>query len=307
MLVDEASMIDIFMFKKLLNFCEYFQCSLLLCGDIKQLPPVGKGQPFACIVNSECFNTQFLTKIKRQDEGKLKDCIININNKTLSDNDFDGISTTFIEHDFKNVSKSIHLFKQLVQDNGEENIGIITPENDKEPGTFEMNKFLQNQVYNSDNPFYHAFFKEKDYVMRTENKYEEDVIRVNGDTGVINFVGKDIPDKKAKISYDNDNHDDDNFEYMDLGDIKDNFTLNYCNTVHKYQGSQKPVIIFICSPLHNSLSWGTNRLKLVYTAISRAQKKLIVIGDKELFFNVQNCQDEPFVSSFMTEFITYEF
>jgi len=49
-------MIDIFMFKKLLNFCEYFQCSLLLCGDIKQLPPVGKkGQPFACIVNSEMF------------------------------------------------------------------------------------------------------------------------------------------------------------------------------------------------------------------------------------------------------------
>ena len=89
--------------------------------------------------------------------------------------------------------------------------------------------------------------------------------------------------------------------------IKDNFTLNYCNTVHKYQGSQKPVIIFICSPLHNSLSWGTNRLKLVYTAISRAQKKLIVIGDKQLFFDVQNCQDEPFVSSFMSEFITYEF
>ena len=314
-IVDEASMIDIFMFKKLLNFCDYFQCSLLLCGDINQLPPVGKGQPFASIINSDLFNTQLLTEIKRQDNGKLKDCIININNKTLSDKDFDGITTTFIEHDFKDREKSINLFKRIVHDNGKENIGIITPENGKEPGTFEMNKFLQNEVYNPNNSFYHGYFKEDDFIMRTENKYEEDVIRVNGDTGIINFVNKMIPDKNGKLKkravaqilYDTNEYNDDNFEYIDLGDIKDNFTLNYCNTVHKYQGSQKPVIVFICSPLHNSLSWGTNRLKLVYTAISRAQKKLIVIGDKNLFFNVQKCNEEPFITSFMQQFNTYEF
>jgi|UniRef100_A0A6C0CIR6 exodeoxyribonuclease V alpha subunit len=314
-IVDEASMIDIFMFKKLLNFCDYFQCSLLLCGDINQLPPVGKGQPFASIINSDLFNTQLLTEIKRQDNGKLKDCIININNKTLSDKDFDGITTTFIEHDFKDREKSINLFKRIVHDNGKENIGIITPENGKEPGTFEMNKFLQNEVYNPNNSFYHGYFKEDDFIMRTENKYEEDVIRVNGDTGIINFVNKMIPDKNGKLKkravaqilYDTNEYNDDNFEYIDLGDIKDNFTLNYCNTVHKYQGSQKPVIVFICSPLHNSLSWGTNRLKLVYTAISRAQKKLIVIGDKNLFFDVQKCNEEPFITSFMQQFNTYEF
>lgn len=314
-IVDEASMIDIFMFKNLLNFCDYFQCSLLLCGDINQLPPVGKGQPFASIINSDLFNSQLLTEIKRQDNGKLKDCIININNKTLSDKDFDGITTTFIDHDFKDKNKSIDLFKRIVHCEGKENIGIITPENGKEPGTFEMNKFLQNEVYNPDNAFYHGYFKEDDYIMRTENKYQEDVIRVNGDTGIINFVEKMIPDKNGKLTkrklaqilYDSNGYNDDNFEYIDLGDIKDNFTLNYCNTVHKYQGSQKPVIVFICSPLHNSLSWGTNRLKLVYTAISRAQKKLYVIGDKHLFFNVQKCNEEPFISSFMTEFITYEF
>jgi len=314
-IVDEASMIDIFMFKKLLNFCDYFQCSLLLCGDINQLPPVGKGQPFASIINSDLFNTQLLTEIKRQDNGKLKDCIININNKTLSDKDFDGITTTFIEHDFKDRETSINLFKRIVHDNGKENIGIITPENGKEPGTFEMNKFLQNEVYNPNNSFYHGYFKEDDFIMRTENKYEEDVIRVNGDTGIINFVNKMIPDKNGKLKkravaqilYDSNEYNDDNFEYIDLGDIKDNFTLNYCNTVHKYQGSQKPVIVFICSPLHNSLSWGTNRLKLVYTAISRAQKKLIVIGDKKLFFNVQKCNEEPFITSFMQQFNTYEF
>jgi hypothetical protein len=232
-IVDEASMIDIFMFNKLLYYCEYFECSLLLCGDIKQLPPVGKGQPFASIINSDLFNSQLLTEIKRQDNGKLKDCIININNKTLSDNDFDGITTTFIEHDFKERNKSIDLFKRIVHCEGKENIGIITPENGKEPGTFEMNKFLQNEVYNPDNAFYHGYFKEDDYIMRTENKYQEDVIRVNGDTGIINFVEKMIPDKNGKLTkrklaqilYDSNGYNDDNFEYIDLGDIKDNFTL----------------------------------------------------------------------------------
>jgi len=78
--------------------------------------------------------------------------------------------------------------------------------------------------------------------------------------------------------------------------------LNYCNTVHKYQGSQKDVVVFICSSIHSSLSWGTNRLKLAYTAISRAAKNLIILGDKETFFAIQNCKEEPFVSSFMSEF-----
>ena len=142
-IVDEASMIDIFMFKNLLNFCDYFQCSLLLCGDINQLPPVGKGQPFSCIINSNIFNTHVLTEIKRQDEGKLKDFIININNKTLSDKDFDGISTTFIEHDFNLRTKLLIYLKKIVHDNGKDNIGIITPENGKEAGTFEMNKFYK--------------------------------------------------------------------------------------------------------------------------------------------------------------------
>ena len=83
--------------------------------------------------------------------------------------------------------------------------------------------------------------------------------------------------------------------------------MNYCNTVHKYQGCQKDVIVFIASPLHNSLTWGTNRLKLAYTAISRAAKTLIVIGDKQIFFDIQKCKDEPFVSSFMSEFNEYNF
>ena len=96
-------------------------------------------------------------------------------------------------------------------------------------------------------------------------------------------------------------------EELDVCEIGDKFTLNYCNTVHKYQGSQKDVVVFIASSLHSSLSWGTNRLKLAYTAISRAAKTLIVLGDKKTFFDIQTCKDEPFVISFMKEFNEHDF
>ena len=90
---------------------------------------------------------------------------------------------------------------------------------------FEMNKFLQNEVYNPNNPFYHGYFKEGDFIMRTQNKYEEDVIRVNGDTGIINFVNKTITDKNgmlkkrevAQILYDSNEYNDDNFEDISKG------------------------------------------------------------------------------------------
>lgn len=312
-IVDETSMVDIFMFKKLLKECKYFDCSLVLCGDIKQLPPVGKGRPFESIIHSELFNTVYLTEIKRQDTGKLKDCIININKKTLSIGDFDNESTIFTEHDFIDNNKTVRICKDIVSKYGKENIAFITPENNKTPGVFEMNKLLQNYVYNANNHYAHGYFKEGDYVMRTENKYDDDVIRVNGDTGKIYFkevvkmnpkTNKSYKENVAWIFYDDEQTQ---MEEVPVCDIKDKFTLNYCNTVHKYQGSQKEVVVFIASSLHSSLSWGTNRLKLAYTAISRAAKTLIILGDKKTFFDIQTCKDEPFVSSFMKEFNEYDF
>lgn len=313
---DEFSMVDIFMFKRLLYWCSWFDCKLILCGDIDQLPPVGKGRPFECIINSKLFNTIYLTEIKRQDSGKLKDCIIKINKKELSIHDFDNISTIFIQHDFIDSKETSSIFNTIVTTYGRDNVGCITPENNKSPGVFEMNKLLQNNVYNSDRIYQHNYFKEGDYVMRTENSYDqidsygENIIRVNGDTGIIYFTKVTKTDKTG-MSYQKNialiKYDSAPDEEMNLNDIKDKLTLNYCNTVHKYQGSQKKVVVFIASSLHSSLSWGTNRLKLAYTAISRATETLIILGDKNTFFNIQNCNNEPFVTSFMEEFNEYSF
>lgn len=316
-IVDEASMIDIFIFQSLIFWCKIFNCGLILCGDIDQLPPVGMGRPFECIIKSNIFvdNITNLIEIKRQDKGKLKDCIVNIKKRNLTQSDFDNKSTIFIDHDFNDEKKTIDIFNNIIKTEGKDDIAIITPQKQEKAGVNEMNILLQQNVFNQNEIDIVGNFKNNDLIMRTENKYTDDDIKVNGECGRI-YMEHDK--EKAQIIYEYSaknlspeqiiSEQEKNTEVIPYEKISRILMLNYCNTVHKYQGSQKPIIVFICSGQHSaSLSWGSNRLKLVYTAISRAQKKLYVVGDKHLFFNVQKCNEEPFVSSFMIEFITYEF
>mgnify|MGYP006132262197 CR=1 FL=1 len=306
MIVDEASMIDIFMFKKILYWCEQFNSKLILLGDIQQLPPVSSGRPFESIIKSNLIKCTYLTKIKRQDDGNLKNLIINLNQRTLTMDHFDGDSTKFIEHSFSDSGKTFRICKKLVEEYGKPNISFISPENNKEGGVFEMNKMLQMHVYNPEEEYQHGYFKHGDYVIRTENDYtlKTGKIRVNGDTGRIYFektIGTNNRSLlRAYVKYDDDEHGD--REDVSLPSIKDKFSLNYCSTVHKFQGSQKAVIVFIVSRFHSSLSWGTQRMKLAYTAISRATKTVIVLGDKNIFFDIQKCKEEKFNTLFMKKF-----
>lgn len=304
MIVDEASMVDIFMFKKILRWCEYFNSKLILLGDIQQLPPVSSGRPFESIIKSNLIKCTYLTKIKRQDDGNLKNMIINLNQRTLTMDHFDNESTKFIEHSFSDSGKTFRICKNLVETYGKSNISFISPENSKEGGVFEMNKMLQTHVYNPEEEYQHGYFKDGDYVIRIENDYtlKSGKIRVNGDTGRIYFTRTIGPNNRplleAYVKYD----DDGDCEDVSLPSIKDKFSLNYCSTVHKFQGSQKPVIVFIVSRFHSSLTWGTQRMKLAYTAISRATKTVIVLGDKNIFFDIQNCKEEKFNTLFMKKF-----
>ena len=91
-IVDEFSMMDIFMFKELIDYCIKFEVHLILIGDHNQLPSIGPG----CILNSfietnkeyELFSISNLTKIKRQDKGSLLKNIIIMTTVGLNKNDF---------------------------------------------------------------------------------------------------------------------------------------------------------------------------------------------------------------------------
>jgi exodeoxyribonuclease V alpha subunit len=342
-IIDESSMVDIFLFSKLMKRLQMFTCcKLLLLGDVNQLPPVGKGRPFEDLINCEIFYTTYLTAIKRQETGKLKDSIININKHELSEDDFDGSNTVFIDHEFIEEEVTLQLCQDIIrtckaEGIGESEICFISPEHERKGGTKELNDILQ-YIFNNDNHFEHNNFKHLDRVMRIENKYPPDsidddaptsaykdsVIRVNGDTGRVLFIrdntatskdskysGKKTKNTRSGYFRSNDatcyvEYDEDKYrEKLTYKELYQEFTVNYCNTVHKWQGSQEKAVVFIVSPAHSSLRY-QNALRLAYTAMSRATRKLIVVGDRKTFFKIQHVRQFKFVSGFMKCFTDHE-
>ena len=320
-ILDEASMVDIFRFQDLLKWCSVFDCRLILVGDIDQLPPVGHGRPFENISNSELFCVTKLTKIRRQQEGgRIVDCITGINQRKLTINDFDGNTTQFIQHDFKQHELTTELYNSVIKKVYDEkfkpdDISFISAEKDKQGGVHDTNKTAQH-IFNETQTDYaidmpYSKFKQNDRVMRIKNHYPTDdsqlsTIRVNGDTGRVRFskiynsITKQY-DTNCRITYD----DDGEIENIPQDEFLDKFQLNYCCTVHKMQGSQNKVIILLVPINQCSLKWG-NCLRLAYTAISRASHKLIVIGNKNTFMEIQNIKPSPYITGFMKDFSEYE-
>ena len=318
-IVDESSMVDLFLFNKLLCACERFQCSLILIGDVKQLPPISAGTPFESIINSKIFDTTVLTNIKRQN-GHLKTIIEKLNHQNgVHYDDFDNICSTFIEaktpEDFERVITEIYK-KEMMQKVG---IHTMCVQREKTAGVFALNPIIQKlKNPNGEELFVKRYegahthiFHEGDLVIRTENDYkDENNVRVNGDVGTIHQTktkvkryGKDVYDYKYTIKYETGKEEDG----LTSGDVQDAFMPFYASSVHKMQGLQETVIVFIVSPAHNYCLTNENSKKLVYTAISRCRANFYVVGDKSLFLKAQKSKVEfTYPTLFMTEFNEYE-
>ena len=318
-IVDESSMVDLFLFNKLLCACERFQCSLILIGDVKQLPPISAGTPFESIINSKIFDTTVLTNIKRQN-GNLKTIIEKLNHQNgVHYDDFDNICSTFIEaktpEDFERVITEIYK-KEMMQKVG---IHTMCVQREKTAGVFALNPIIQKlKNPNGEELFVKRYegahthiFHEGDLVIRTENDYkDENNVRVNGDVGTIHQTktkvkryGKDVYDYKYTIKYETGKEEDG----LTSGDVQDAFMPFYASSVHKMQGLQETVIVFIVSPAHNYCLTNENSKKLVYTAISRCRANFYVVGDKSLFLKAQKSKVEfTYPTLFMTEFNEYE-
>ena len=315
MIVDESSMVDMFVFKKLLCACERFKCSLILIGDVKQLPPINVGTPFESIINSEIFDTTFLTNIKRQN-GNLKTIIEKLNTPNgVHYDDFDNVHSVFIEaktpEDFERVITEIYK-KEMMQEGAD--IHTMCVQKEKTGGVAALNPIIQKLINPHGEELFvksngHTFH-EGDLVMRTENDYkDENNIRVNGDVGTIHQTkkkrnGSNFFDYTYTIRYKTGKDE----EGLTVGDVQDAFMPFYASSVHKMQGLQKTTIVFIVSPEHNyMLEINENSKKLVYTAISRCRANFYVVGDKSLFLKAQMSKDEfIYPTLFMTEFKDYE-
>jgi exodeoxyribonuclease V alpha subunit len=309
-IIDEASMVDIFIFYEILELCRYFNARLIIIGDVNQLPSVGPGTVLKNLINSNCFDVTKLTNIKRQDAGSLVNTIKKMNTDVIRNTEFndDSISIKNIKDFILNSKIKRDLLVELIQTNqlNKDNTRFITYfKIDKYLfNTVEINNLLQD-IYNPDGsiiPSNNKFddkmiFKISDRIIRTENDYSSEKMRANGEEAkILDFDGKMII-----IQY---NGVQDKPENIGINELYENFKLNYCTTIHSAQGSQYDNVVFFIQPGTSYIIDKTS----VYTAISRAKNRCIIITSKDDFIKCQenNKNIDNKVSLFMRESNSYE-
>lgn len=298
MIIDEFSMVDIFLFQKLLHWCQHYKCKLLILADDQQLPPIQAGYPLGCLISSKLFKVIKLKTIKRQDKGLLKNVILNFsNNEVVHPSTFDNKSIHFYKYSEENLIK--------IQNKYKVDSKFITPQHKYNEGTININKILQKNkksitqsIYPSYKKTLPYYFHFGDLVVRTNNDYKNEALYANGDIGIIQ---KDIEDNSIQIKYLETNL----IQNISKDELYEDFQLAYCLTIHKVQGSQYDNIVLIMADNHN-FSWNNHTAKkLLYTAISRAKKNCIILGNPELFLNAQKQTDIVEITYFLKRFNEY--
>ena len=313
-IVDEASMLDMFLMNYLVKAI-YKGTKLVLVGDIDQLPSVGPGSVLKDLIDSEQIHTIRLNQIFRQAakskiivnahrvnegknfiEGKIKNTKLDEENIELLD-DFFYINEVNQEKIQQTV---ISLCKGRLKTYGDydflSNIQIITPTKKGKLGTKELNILVQKELNpleeeKNEKEFGDIKFREQDRVMQTKNNYnilwEKEYDKefkkelgngiFNGELGIIENIDKE--NKTIKVKF-----DDGKIATYDNADLEQ-LEHAYAITVHKSQGSEFDVVILVVSQSAPMLL----TRNLIYTAMTRAKKLLIVIGPQSVVnYMIQN-------------------
>ena len=290
-IIDEVSMIDINLLSSLLQGLTK-NIKIVLVGDYNQLPSVGPGQVLKDLIESEIIDTIHLEYLYRQGE----DSYINTLAKEIKDNE---LSETFLDqksdYAFLQCSNSSikHnlqvISKQLISKNYNwKRLQIMAPMYHGENGIDNLNKELQ-AIFNPSSPdkkeikYGDVIFRENDKVLQLVNMPDLNVY--NGDIGVIKKItyAASSTSKKDEITI---NYDGNLVTYTpkDFNKFKHGLIIS----IHKSQGSEfEMVVLPICSSYKRMLY-----RKLLYTAITRAKKKLIVLGEASAFIYSVNNNNE---------------
>ncbi len=255
-IVDEVSMVDIFLMNYLLQAI-YKGTKLVLVGDSNQLPSVGPGNVLKDIIQSERLTTITLNKIFRQaakskiilNSHKVNEGISIFSKDEQNENeelieDFFFINET---NKLKVLENVISLCTGRLEKYGNytfaKNIQVISPTKKGELGTKELNKSLQQAINpeseeKNERKYIDSVFREGDRIMQIKNNYDiywekrEPTLEMgkgvfNGEYGTI--LNIDEVEKKVKIKF-----DDDKLVWYNFDELEQ-IEHSYCITVHKAQ------------------------------------------------------------------------
>jgi exodeoxyribonuclease V alpha subunit len=287
LIVDEASMLDIHLMYAILRAVPY-NAHIVFIGDIDQLPSVGPGNVLQDILESNKIAHVRLTQIFRQAQNSM----IIVNAHRINQGEFpiaplEGAKKDFIfikEEDPTNIAK--HL--ENIYLNGFKKFGIaqndaitLVPMNRGIAGTqkinYDLQQFLNGTRTEEEVTHNGSIFRRNDRVMQIRNNYDKAVF--NGDIGVIESIDK--TDRILFVLYLDRLVE---YEFSEL----DELSLAYAVSIHKSQGSEFDAVVILVFMQHFMLL----RRNLIYTAITRAKKLCIFIGQpKAIAMAINNTKD----------------
>ena len=280
-ILDEASMVNIPLFKALLSAVQ-LGSKVILCGDDGQLPPIGYGNLFHDLLEYNQFHSFKLQQIHRQaaKSGIITDAAKIRNNENPLSKPATKVVTgelqdmTYMFRDNREGMRNlaVKLFLKAIEQDGVENTIIITPcKQDRINSTFEINKIIQDKLFPSPKKSIKIGVKEfrvGDRIIQTVNDYEINVM--NGETG---YVADIVDNNTIMVRFDNKS------EMMYTRDNCANIELAYALTIHKTQGSGYKNVICIIDNTHYKLLDSC----LLYTGLTRAIKKCLLIAEPSAF------------------------
>jgi hypothetical protein len=299
LIIDEFSMTDIFIAKKIFEALDLTKTKLLIIGDNAQLPSVSCGNLLHDFMMSDIIPTTTLTRVFRYGEGGLMTVATDVRNckqyfkqDTNSEIEFYGKNKdyAFINSTPANIIKNtLGLYKKLLsQGNIPSDIQVLTAYNKGEYGTIVLNNHLQkiaNKNYGKTDYIKvgEVTYYVGDIVIQKKNNYEAELANcnrnidfdmpmenpvtfiANGEIGIITEINGcylTIDFNDNKVIYHRDN-------MVDVG-------LGYCISVHKSQGGNSKIIILLTPSAHTYML----NSNLIYVGLTRMREKCFHLGDK---------------------------
>jgi exodeoxyribonuclease V alpha subunit len=282
-IIDEASMIDLNLASKLFQSIKT-GCQVVIVGDVDQLPSVGAGQFLSDLIESNIIPVVRLEQIHRQaKDSKIIRLAQLVNAQNVNASDLVSDQDVYLYKAHPN--QIIHIMKNQIKGAMNEgyrlyeDIQVLAPMYKGDLGIDRLNQVLQetfNDNYKDQMTYGDKVYRIGDKVIQLVNDPER--LIMNGDLGVIKDIRYNSSDQPyLMVSY---AQNDVTYEKADLEDLN----LAYAMSIHKSQGSEYPIVII---PMVRNFIHMLKK-ELIYTAITRAKKYLIFLGDMQLLIYAAN-------------------
>lgn len=292
LVIDEFSMVDSFLFSRLLSASRKVK-KILMIGDDQQLPSVGPGHVLKDLLECELIPTVQLTRIYRQSQKSgIIELAHHIRNNQYDESLFKKYKDIYFQpclsYDIVSYVKKI-VTKAIEEGYDSSDIQVLAPMYNGVAGIDALNDCLQELLnpkdeYKNELRVGKRLYREGDKILQLKNRVDDNIF--NGDIGILEEI-----------------HYKDNFEYLSDTMIvnfdgeyveytpNDFYTMThaYCMSIHKSQGNEFKIVIM---PVVKDYSIMLKK-NLIYTGLTRAKQSLFVLGQPQAMkFAIENSHDE---------------